>query len=207
MAIRQQGGVFGRNPSFNDVNIDGTLAVDQIIEKTASSGVSLDGVTLQNGNVVLANGKGIDFSATSGAGTSELFDHYKVGTWTPVLFDASTGGNQSSTNGGGEYTKIGRQVTVRFNLDNISTTGLTSGNTAFIGNLPFTPSGNSMGSFYTYRVGGGAAQSASLVASSGLIRLRIFLFSGNSANTDVTITVGDIVSGISSIHGTISYFV
>ena len=85
MTIKQLGGVFGRNPTFNDVEIDGTLSVNNISEKTSANGIDLDGVTLKDGNVVLANGKGIDFSATSGTGTSELFDDYEEGTWTPTL--------------------------------------------------------------------------------------------------------------------------
>jgi hypothetical protein len=83
MTIKQYGGVFGRNPTFNNATIDGTLTVDQIVEKTGAAGIALDGVTLKDGNVVLADGKGIDFSATAGTGTSELFDDYEEGTWTP----------------------------------------------------------------------------------------------------------------------------
>jgi hypothetical protein len=57
MTIKQQGGIFGRNPTFNNVDVDGVLTVDTITEKTGASGVTLDGVTLKDGNVVLANGK------------------------------------------------------------------------------------------------------------------------------------------------------
>ncbi len=28
MTIKQQGGIFGRNPTFNDVDVEGTLTVD-----------------------------------------------------------------------------------------------------------------------------------------------------------------------------------
>jgi hypothetical protein len=85
MTIKHQGGIFGRNPTFNNVDVDGVLTVDQIAEKTAAAGITLDGVTLKDGNVVLADGNGIDFSATSGTGTSELFDDYEEGTWTPII--------------------------------------------------------------------------------------------------------------------------
>jgi hypothetical protein len=49
-----------------------------------------NGLTLTDGNVVVANGHGIDFSAqtaTSASGsstTAELLDHYEEGTWTPA---------------------------------------------------------------------------------------------------------------------------
>ena len=89
MTIKQQGGIFGRNPTFNNVTVDGALTVDQIMEKTDGAGITLDGVTLKDGNVALADGNGIDFSATSGTGTSKLFDDYEEGTWNMVLSAAS----------------------------------------------------------------------------------------------------------------------
>jgi hypothetical protein len=62
------------------------------------------------------SGKGIDFSATSnssGTMTSELLNDYEEGTWTPT-FTASTSGTITVNSGAtvGNYTKIGRQVTV-----------------------------------------------------------------------------------------------
>ena len=72
------------------------------------------------GNIAFASGKGIDFSATGGAGgtnnavigsENELFDDYEYGYWTPTV---SSGSNPSSTLTvqRGQYVKIGRQVTV-----------------------------------------------------------------------------------------------
>jgi hypothetical protein len=164
-------------------------------------------IKLSDNLVIGTSGKGIDFSATSGTGTSELLADYEEGDWTPSVYDALTGGNKSATNGGGSYTKIGRQVTVRFNVDDINTTGLTAGNSACIGDLPFTASTASMGAYYTYRVGGGAGQSASLTVTPAVARMRIALFSGNSATTDVNIKVSDLVTGVSAIYGTLTYFV
>lgn len=54
MTIRQQGGVFGRNPVFNDVEVDGTLSADQISENTSGSGVIIDGVTLQDASILMS---------------------------------------------------------------------------------------------------------------------------------------------------------
>jgi hypothetical protein len=139
MTIRQQGGIFGRNPTFNNVTVDGALTVDQIVEKTGAAGITLDGVTLKDGNVVLADGKGIDFSATAGTGTSELFDDYEEGTWTPVFADAASGGNLSASVFTGDYTKVGNLVYLSCNLQNIDTTGLTAGNDLYIQGVPFAP--------------------------------------------------------------------
>jgi hypothetical protein len=219
MTIKQHGGIFGRNPTFNDVDVDGTLNVggstsitgtdndaplldlradntgggtkntlrfydDDVSASTwqqsgriefytndnTNSGVntyidsetnlsgygqikigtglagsatdrltiaSLGDVTVNTGNLVIGtSGKGIDFSATSGTGTSELFDDYEEGTWTPVIQGSSS--NPSATYGlqRGVYTKAGRLVHVSCYL---SWSGYSGGSgDALIGGLPFT---------------------------------------------------------------------
>jgi len=216
MTIKSQGGIFGRNPTFNDVEVDGTLTVggnsvpdastilvdgdigstvqgydadtaktdaaniftaDQTIStsstltyfniiNTAGSGnrysaISLKDSSTQNalfyqnhndgnvllrndtvggaiglytqtatygatlladgnfsitdGNLQLASGKGIDFSATAGTGTSELFDDYEEGTWTGTISVNNFGGTTPTTLNG-TYTKIGRTVQITFLL-------------------------------------------------------------------------------------------
>jgi len=84
MTIKQLGGIFGRNPTFEDVTIEGTLTFDGDID--VNSDLKVAGDIETTGNVIIAtSGKGIDFSATSGTGSSELFDDYEEGTWTPSL--------------------------------------------------------------------------------------------------------------------------
>jgi len=65
------------------------------------------------GNLVIGtSGKGIDFSATPGTGTSELFADYEEGTWTPDVYgDGGSAGAVAFTSSG-KYTKVGRQVTI-----------------------------------------------------------------------------------------------
>jgi len=224
MTIKQQGGIFGRNPTFNDVTVDGTLtsssislsALDNVpigsttastgdftdltvtqeielqmsanafgattssgyILRTGSGGsapftqagalvyqpristtdgrsnhkfytgsplaLALDLKPDQNahfgGNAVFASGNGIDFSATAGTGTSELFDDYEEGTWVPTLttdgtdFDSVTYDSVTY----GWYTKVGNVVAVggRLRTDAV-TVGAGSGNLV-IGGLPFS---------------------------------------------------------------------
>jgi len=72
---------------------------------TAGRAISATQLTLTTGNLIVASGQGIDFSATSGAGTSELLNDYEEGTWTPSL-----GGTTTYLAQGGTYTKIGRVV-------------------------------------------------------------------------------------------------
>jgi hypothetical protein len=81
------------------------------------------------GNLAFASGNGIDFSATAGTGSSELFDDYEEGTWTSLVGGTATYGANS-----GRYTKIGRQVFATFDL-NITTIG--TGSTSVITGLPF----------------------------------------------------------------------
>jgi hypothetical protein len=116
MTIKHLGGIFGRNPTFNDVTIDGPLSA--------------------NDNIVMANGKGIDFSATSGTGTSELFDDYEEGTWTPT-----DGSGQGLTFAGvvATYTKVGNMVRVTASFTYPSNS---SGLNTRVNGLPFTTGGN-----------------------------------------------------------------
>ena len=151
MTIKQQGGIFGRNPSFNDldaeqVTVNGKVNIKsnrpQIflheIDRTDNNArievtgdllrfaqvddansnvvprVTLEmdtgNFTVNDGNLVIGtSGKGIDFSATSGTGTSELFDDYEEGTWTPDPQDSS-GNSGSAGTSAGNYTKIGNVV-------------------------------------------------------------------------------------------------
>ena len=212
MTIKQQGGIFGRNPTFNDVTIEGELTFDgdidvnsdlkvsgdlevlgditinsspfpEIILKDADlsnvygriysasgntaiesdvtnqqAGSSLlftvDGdtkaqissggnLTVNNGNLIMGtSGKGIDFSATSGTGTSELFDDYEEGTWTPNQGAGLTvvGAFTSS----GTYTKIGRQVTINGRVNGATSIAAALGS-VICTNLPFATNGDFMG--------------------------------------------------------------
>ena len=106
---------------------------------TAGRAISATQLTLTTGNLIVANGQGVDFSATPGTGTSELLADYEEGTWTPVI--ARSGGGLSYTPSGsdvGFYTKVGRQVTVTCSFGGTWTGG--SGDYEITG-LPFTVGG------------------------------------------------------------------
>ena len=86
----------------------------------ASSGVNQFSMTnggdfqITNGNVVVASGHGIDFSATpANAGrttTQELLDDYEEGTFTASMQGGSNSGSFSGSQQS-RYVKIGKQVT------------------------------------------------------------------------------------------------
>jgi len=102
-------------------------------------------VTLTNGNLIIGtSGKGIDFSATPGTGTSELFNDYEEGTWTPSI-TFQTPGNLSVTYDAqvGTYTKIGNRVILQGYLLTSAFTHTTASGAALINGIPFNASSTS----------------------------------------------------------------
>lgn len=102
-----------------------------------------NGLTLTDGDVTLASGHGLAFTATgdgSGTDSSELFDDYEEGTWTPTILGSS--GDPTITYDSlrfGYYTKIGRHV---FIIGRVRTDGAHSGGGDLqLSGLPYTESG------------------------------------------------------------------
>jgi len=100
-----------------------------------------------DGNLVLANGHGIDFSATGGGtGTSnanEILTDYEHGEWTPVLQHYIGGGFTAptySTAGTvvGRYTKIGNMVHISASFLGFNISNAHGSSFARITGLPFT---------------------------------------------------------------------
>ena len=106
---------------------------------TAGRAISATQLTLTTGNLIVANGQGIDFSATPGTGTSELFADYEEGTWTPTIIGTSTAGTASYSTQNGTYTKVGRMV--YFQCELLWSAGSGSGSLRISG-LPYTCGGN-----------------------------------------------------------------
>jgi len=130
---------------WNFYNSSGELQInDGGVSATAAS-ITND-LTVTSGNVVIGTaGKGIDFSnqadeATGETMTAELLDHYEEGTFTPSLRDGSggtEGGYADSSKQTGAYIRIGSLVTVWLQVQINSTSGMTTGNSAVIDDLPF----------------------------------------------------------------------
>ncbi len=73
-----------------------------------------------------------------GTGSANYLTDYEEGTFTPVLADATSGGNTSTVGVVvGRYTKVGQIVHVNIITANINTSGLTSGNPVYVQGLPF----------------------------------------------------------------------
>ena len=86
------------------------------------------------GNLILSSGAGIDFSATSGTGTSELLDDYEEGTFTPTWTGLTTSGSVLVNEG--TYTKIGNIVYFTVVVQYSTSIAATAGSTYH--DLPYT---------------------------------------------------------------------
>jgi hypothetical protein len=161
-------------------------------------------VTVESGNLVIGtSGKGIDFSATPGTGTSELLADYEEGTWTPTI-TPSTSGSVIYTTQDGTYTKVGRQVTIVFI---VAGTKSTSSGDYRIGGIPFNISGSAItGAINWYNpLGTPLVNAVAFYFSSTLFRVGVITV----ASTDAT--AGSFssaeVSSTFSLTGTLTYFV
>ena len=124
------------------------------LEFGASNSTSgTDNFTIADGNLVIGtDGHGIDFSASSGSGDSELLDDYEEGTFNPTMVNGVT---LHSNNDTLSYVKVGHMVTVTGVIRIDSSNG---GQEVSINNMPFATantvegSGNGIGSVSLYDI-------------------------------------------------------
>ena len=96
-------------------------------------------VEIADGDLKVANGHGIDFSATSGTGTSEKLNDYEEGTWNPIFTDDGSSGNSASSYGSqlGWYTKIGNLVNVQMRISNAVFSSFNTSHATYVKGLPY----------------------------------------------------------------------
>jgi len=84
MTIKHLGGIFGRNPEFNDVTIDGTITTSTEYLVKETFGADSLAVTASGNNLFSAN--------TNGAMYMVFIGHSggNAGAWCVVIGDAST---------------------------------------------------------------------------------------------------------------------
>jgi hypothetical protein len=179
---------------------------------TTGTFIPAGNLTLTNGNFIVGtSGKGIDFSATPGTGTSELLADYEEGTWTPT-YEAATGTFTTLTMDvtGAKYIKVGKQVTVIAGIrtDNVDATGA-SGALRITG-FPFANSsvGRSAASL------GGCVSWAGDTPMNGIIlesTSRIDLYYRDASDTgDLNVAVSDMTTGATAnqnnVYLTATYF-
>ena len=122
-------------------NDGGSTITALTLDMSAAGNATFNGSIFSGGNVVVPNGNGIDFSATSDASgaTSELLDDYEEGTWTPVL---TTSSGTPATYGAqqiGKYVKIGDLVHIYFD---IAINQINNSNTTLVSGHPFNSVNN-----------------------------------------------------------------
>ena len=80
-----------------------------------------------------------------GTGAANKLDDYEEGTWSPVISDATSGGNTgTATVAYATYTKVGNLVHLKARLLNMDTTGMGSGN-IYVQGVPFAADGDGEG--------------------------------------------------------------
>ena len=163
-------------------------------------------VEIGNGNLVLADGHGIDFSAdgnTSGM-TGEVLDDYETGTWTPDVV-GSSGSDSWNYRRAGKYTKIGNKVTASWSLGQYD--GNLSGN-VYINNLPFTIDFRQYGGdigFYNVNVPSGTIIGYFVYLDNGTTNVRPYWTRAGEAGTHMT--GSDLRSGnLTFWEGNVTYY-
>jgi len=102
-------GAASESSTFELYNAGGVIALS--VNRSTNLATFANGISLTDGNLTVASGHGIDFSATgdgAGTDTSELLDDYEEGTFTPSVnrgYDSIGYSLQY-----GAYTKIGNTV-------------------------------------------------------------------------------------------------
>jgi hypothetical protein len=98
---------FRTNGTGEDLRLDSSGNFG-IATTSPTQKLDVNGNIQTSGNLIIGtSGNGIDFSATSGTGTSELFDDYEEGTWSPNIKDSNSGSTIVIATNQGRYTKIG----------------------------------------------------------------------------------------------------
>ena len=128
--------------------LDGTIATANIADdavtgaKIEDSPSIANGLTLSDGDLVMASGHGVSFAATSDATgmSSEIMDDYEEGVYTPTVAGATSGSytvGDSATKL--SYVKIGRMVHLQ---GQIHITGKSSPSGVVTVSLPFASGTN-----------------------------------------------------------------
>lgn len=156
-----------------------------VSDLTAGRAISATQLTLSTGNLIVGTAaKGIDFSANANAPgmTSELLTWYEVGTWTGTL--TATTPPTVPVTATGRYTRVGNQVTVAIEFENVSTVG--AGGGLEVTGLPFTAVSSGYGPAMKSGLG---VQAVTAGIYGGLSKV-IFSDSGTMNNTPIVAGLG-----------------
>jgi hypothetical protein len=147
-----------------------------VSDLTAGRAISATQITLTTGNLIVANGQGVDFSATPGTGTSELLADYEEGTFTPT--DNSGASLSLTQSGQATYVKAGKLITCTMDITypvtastataSIAFPFVTATSSSFVGQVGYqtlgayvSPSGDNVG-FVFWNIAGATQTNVSL---------------------------------------------
>lgn len=129
---------------------DGADACIQTAGNDVFKALSNGNCSIVDGNLILADGHGINFGAVQGGGaTSDLLDDYEEGTWTPTFASDSGGTGIWDSTMSGQYTKVGNVVVITANL-RTDAAPTPSGSTLEIGGLPYQAANNASNAIMAY---------------------------------------------------------
>ena len=154
---------------------------------------------------VLKISRGITFPATQSASSdANTLDDYEEGTWTPVIGGTTSESGQSYSGQTGNYTKVGRLVTVTFRV-RLSTKGTITGDIAVKG-LPFTVQNSiSFGAGVTYFGNMGANFTYLYLSAGANNTIAILEGTKTAVATAIGLTTSDITD-TTQFNGSLTYF-
>lgn len=156
---------------------------------------------LFNQDLDFASGKGVIFD-------DETLDEYDEGTWTPVISDAVSGGNTATfTNNASSYTRVGRKVTINFDLSSINTAGMTAGNTLYVQGLPFVSNSGASGSLHGTVATDNITYSGNVTPRCSANTTVMAFIDSPSAGVGAFLLVSAFSSGSAGFGGSLTYYV
>ena len=166
-------------------------------------------LSISDGNLVVASGHGIDFSAVSGSGSgsdSALLDDYEEGSWSPLWSDATSGGTRTSNNMHGRYTKVGKLVTAHFWTWGLPVQG--TNNAMYLQGLPFA-SGTIGATFHPigcafFNMGADNYHNLGLRLANNVTYAPL-LFCRKDPGDKIAATFGGFINYYTNFEGTITY--
>ena len=118
---------------------------------------------------------GVVFDAVAGNATSNTLDDSEEGTWTPTAAQGASGLNHEAANC--IYTKIGRQVTLQFEITNLISP---NGSTFNLGGIPFNAVQEGSGSVMYNNVDIPGSRSQIVIYNSSSSYLRFYALGDNT---------------------------
>tara|TARA_R110002126_G_scaffold174521_1_gene323104 strand:+ start:689 stop:1648 length:960 start_codon:yes stop_codon:yes gene_type:complete len=190
--------IFYTNGSTQALTLSSTQAATFAGAVSVATGAAVGGAT--------AGAGGLAFPATAVAvADANTLDDYEEGTWTPSFAGSTTNPTVTYASQSGSYTKIGRQVTVSFELGTSAQTGGVG--TVQIAGLPFTIGVRVYAAVATFNINNSLSGPMGIFAeaNAGGSNFALLATADNTSWTGVNYT--DATSATIYVNGSFTYFV